>query len=103
MSNCVMFGPVVSFDKVDADKEHAVKVLEEAAEVFGAWQTMTLWKDGACGKDECVAIVTRERLLNECCDVVQAVANLCAGLGYSDMTEFMQECTRRNVERGRIS
>lgn len=38
MGNIVKIGDVRAFDNVQCDKAHALKVLEEAAEVFGAWQ-----------------------------------------------------------------
>lgn len=87
MSNCVQFGPVLTFrsDLIHNDKEQCVKILEEAAEIFGAWQ------EG-----------DREKTLNECADVIQAVANLCQALGQYDMTPYMVRCRERNEARGRI-
>ena len=87
MSNCVQFGPVLTFshDLIHDDKAQALKPLEEAAEIFGAWQ------EG-----------DREKTLNECADVIQAVANLCQALGQYDMTPYMQRCRECNESRGRI-
>lgn len=39
----VIVGTVPVFASTEADKAQAMKVVEEAAEVFGAWQT---WVDG---------------------------------------------------------
>lgn len=47
--------------------------------------------------------LTRTRLLDECADVVQAVANLVGALGVDDIRPQMAACERRNRERGRIS
>ena len=45
----VIVGTVPVFASTDADKAQAMKVVEEAAEVFGAWQT---WVDGGwCAGD----------------------------------------------------
>lgn len=45
----------------------------------------------------------RERLLDECADVIQATLNLVAALGVEDFRPWMKECERRNRERGRIT
>lgn len=94
----LMFG---AFDKPDAPKAKALKPLEEAAEVFGAWQD--------CDDMRFSPIMTarreyRQNLIDECMDVVQAVVNLL------DAEEFTQEdvdaaigrCNARNWERGRL-
>lgn len=90
----VYFGPVAVFDGIKADKDQARKILEEAAEVFGAWQKNEKEIDprGNNLRD----------LLDECCDLVTAVANLCAALGYSHMEQFMEDCKQKNIDRGRI-
>lgn len=53
------------------EKEAALKPLEEAAEVFGAWQEYK----------RCPTSTARERVYYECCDTIQAVANLMSRLG----------------------
>ena len=62
-----------------------LKPIEEAAEIFGAWQ------EG-----------DREKTLDECADAIQAIANLCQALGQYDMTPYMVRCRERNEARGRI-
>lgn len=90
-SKWVRVGSVRRFDRVAPDKAQALKSLEEAAEVFGAWQ-------------EHVATDTRrERILAECADVVQAALNLVAALGVEDFRPYMRACELRNRERGRIT
>ena len=76
-----------SFDKFDTPKAQALKPLEEAAEVFGAWQM-----GGGTG------------LLDECMDVVQAVVNLLDAEGFTqeDVDAAIERCNERNRERGRL-
>lgn len=78
------------FLNVRRDKAQALKPLEEAAEVFGAWQ-------GYDGPDGGM------RLLDECMDVIQATVNLLYAYGYStDAVELAAtRCRNRNTERGR--
>lgn len=86
----VEIGSVQTFPDVKPDKAQALKVLEEAAEVFGAWQRYGAedWKDV---------------LLAECADVIQATLNLVAALGVEDFRPWMRACELRNRERGRIT
>ena len=91
----VSVGNVATFAHVEPSKEQALKVLEEAAEVFGAWQ---LWDECGDGESRKVAEVA---LLDECADVVQATCNLVAAFGIVDFTSWMDACKRRNEERGR--
>lgn len=96
-------GEVQLFDERRADKAQAVKVLEEAAEVFGAWQEMNAERGGA------LARVNSMILLEECADVIQAVSNLAGavleemGGSGKDFEGCMCECTARNIDRGRIT
>lgn len=94
-----------------SDKEQAVKVLEEAAEVFGAWQQVD-----ACACDEVGLGVedcprcsyetfiggceNMQYLADEIADVIQAACNL-AQRYEIDMQEAMMRCEWRNRERGR--
>lgn len=90
-----------AFDKPDAPKAQALKPLEEAAEVFGAWQQCDDYRDCriTAFRDE-----LKRDLIDECMDVVQAVVNLL------DSEEFTQEdvdaaigrCNARNWGRGRL-
>lgn len=93
----VEIGTVQTFADVKKDKAQALKVLEEAAEVFGAWQ---LWDDldPAEKRDAFNAAC----LLSECADVIQATCNLLAAYGVTDFTGFMEGCRKRNEDRGRM-
>ena len=89
----VNIGEVATFPDAKADKAQALKVLEEAAEVFGAWQA---------GYDHDHPNPSRWPILDECADVIQAVCNLVAAYGVTDFAPYMDMCRRRNEERGRL-
>jgi Lar family restriction alleviation protein len=86
----VNVGEVPVFPNATADKEQAKKVLEEAAEVFGAWQDMS------CG------ISTESEVVEEIADLITASCNLASALGFDDLRPAVEECRRRNEERGRF-
>lgn len=88
----VSIGEVATFPGAKPDKAQALKVLEEAAEVFGAWQE-------ADGYDFADFLV--EPVLDKCADVIQATCNLVAALGATDLAPYMEECRMRNEERAR--
>lgn len=90
-SKWVRVGSVRRFDNVKPDKAQALKPLEEAAEVFGAWQANV-------AQD-----IRRERILAECADVIQAALNLVAALGVEDFRPYLKACEERNRKRGRIT
>ena len=83
----VRVGTVPTFASTEADKAQAMKVVEEAAEVFGAWQT---WVDGGWSAGD------RRALIGECADVIQATCNLLDALGVSDFTPYVDMCRARN-------
>lgn len=89
----VSIGEVATFPGAKADKAQALKVLEEAAEVFGAWQE---------ADDYGFADFLVEPVLDECADVIQATCNLVAFLGVTDFAPYMDMCRARNEERGRL-
>lgn len=80
------------FPDPKADKAQALKVIEEAAEAYAAWQDYD-----ASGN----AIAARA-MLDECADVVQAASNLMAGAASPrEIAEAMERCEDRNAVRGR--
>ena len=101
-SKWVRVGSVRRFDEVKADKAQALKPLDEAAEVFGAWQA-TASAELAHGGDCVLARLWRRMLLDECADVIQATLNIVAALGVEDFRPYLKACEERNRERGRIS
>lgn len=99
------------------DKHQAVKVLEESAEVFAAWQLYDGAKnyqselledtsDVAHAAFELVRqasiVDARDRIICEAADLITALCNLLAGLGVTDMSDAMLACEVRNRERGRL-
>lgn len=86
-------GEVAVFDHVEPNKEQALKPLEEAAEVFGAWQKWNETKN----------IEDATRIFEEIADTVQACVNLAAAVGAKDLTYAIENCRKRNIVRGRIT
>lgn len=90
-----------TFREVRDDKAQALKPLEEAAEVFGAWQELdsmrrspffSAWRD------------MRDDLIDECLDTVQATVNLLAAVGATqgEVDAAIRRMDERNCERGRL-
>lgn len=100
MASSVTIPPVRCFAHVMADKAQALKPLEEASEIYAAWQE---WYGPAIldGGDSVFTRAQKKALVDECCDVIQATCNLLAALGVTDLTDAMAACERRNQERGR--
>lgn len=101
-SKWVQVGSVRRFDEVEPDKAQALKPLEEASKVHGAWKAMTS-AELLHGGDCVLARLWRKRLLESCADLVQAALNLAAALGVEDFRPWMDACERRNRDRGRIT
>ena len=88
----------VSAFNMGSAKDKALKPLEEAAEVFGAWQNFT--------KADCKSerlIHTRSDVVYECCDVIQATVNLLYYLGASndEVSFMMRKVFEANKAMGR--
>lgn len=84
-----------------SEDEQACKVLEEAAEVFAAWQALDV-----CGaSDICMACsikcAAHIDFADEIADVIQAACNLAYRYGI-DVAEAMKRCTERQRARGRL-
>lgn len=88
------------FNNVSDSKGQALKPLEEAAEIFGAWQArrnMRFASRGACG-------AFRRDLIDECVDTVQAAANMLAAVGATqgEVDAAIKRMDERNGDRGRL-
>ena len=86
---------VSTFSTDCTDKEQAKKVLEEAAEVYGAWEGLGRpWAD----------FMPRDRLLDaladELADTITACCNLAERYGL-DLQAALGRVERKNLERGR--
>ena len=93
----VDLGDFETFRELRPDKAQAVKVAEETCEVYSAWEDWWHEQPGDDGGD------LAERLLDECADVCQAIANLVAALGVTqaEWQAAVERCHGRNDERGR--
>lgn len=89
----VNIGTVRAFPGVLSDKAQALKVVEEAAEVFSAWEQWSSVRDEGM----------RDMLVGELADCVTACANLAAALGVYDLARAVKEAEARNEERGRYA
>lgn len=87
------------FNDVSDSKGQALKPLEEAAEVFGAWQ-----KRNARYTPDAMYKVSRTELIDECMDTVQAIANLLAAVGATqgEVDAAIRRMDERNGDRGRF-
>lgn len=106
----VKLASVRTFPHVAPNKAQALKPLEEAAEVFGAWQEVARCRsNGLCGRecscvDDCGAVencIDVHNMLDEIADTIQASCNLAAALGVTDLTPYLARCEERNRHRGR--
>lgn len=90
-----------ALDEPDAPKVQALKPLEEAAEVYGAWQDCD---DMRRSPIMTARRVYRQNLIDECMDVVQAVVSLLDAEGFTqeDVDAAIERCNERNRERGRL-
>lgn len=88
----VKIGEVETFQDAKPDKAQVMKILEESAEVFSSWED---WRYKPTFEEQVY-------LLDECADVIQAICNLIAALEVDDFTAYMNECRKRNEERGRL-
>ena len=90
-----------ALDEPDAPKAQALKPLEEAAEVYGAWQDCD---DMRLSPIMAARWAYREDLIDECMDVVQAVVSLLDAEGFTqeDVDAAIGRCNARNWERGRL-
>lgn len=88
---------VEPFTKFVEPKAQALKPLEEAAEVFGAWQASGI--DGA----RSITPEMRKDIVYECFDVIQSCVNLMESLGTTDaeLREAARKVYANNIERGR--
>lgn len=88
------------FNDVSDSKGQALKPLEEAAEVFGAWQTC----DDMRYATTTIRRAFREDLIDECMDTVQAIANLLAAVSATqgEVDAAIRRLDERNGDRGRL-
>lgn len=101
----VNVGKVAVFTSVSVSKAQALKVLEEASEVVEATKRVVsdIEEGERIGMSRHEFVTgSRDDLLDEIADVVQASMNLASALGAVDFTDRMQDCRKRNERRGRM-
>ena len=104
----VKVGEVLTFPGVRLDKWQALKPLEEASEIHGAFQYFSNLIKSYQGNGEYMDVTTedidqaRRELIDECCDTITAVCNLLDALKVDDLTGHMSRCVNRNRKRGRM-
>lgn len=86
------------FNDVSDSKGQALKPLEEAAEVFGAWQEFDSMRNVPAWRD------MRDDLIDECMDTVQATVNMLAAVGATqgEVDAAIKRMDERNGDRGRL-
>lgn len=86
------------FNDVSDSKGQALKPLEEAAEIFGAWQEFDSMRNVPACRD------MRDDLIDECMDTVQAVANLLAAVDatHGEVDAAIKRMDERDGDRGRL-
>ena len=86
------------FNDVSDSKGQALKPLEEAAEVFGAWHEFDSMRNMPAWRD------MRDDLIDECMDTVRAVANLLAAVGATqgEVDAAIRRLDECNGDRGRL-
>lgn len=96
-------GKIETFPNVNPDKAQVTKILEEAAEVFSAWEK---WRSESSKVGYFQArsygmCQSFRNMVDECADVIMATCNLLASLDINNFEYVMEECVNRNRERGR--
>ena len=88
------------FNDVGDGKGQALKPLEEAAGVFGAWQKC----DDMRYATATIREASRGDLIDGCMDTVQATANLLAAIGATqgEVDAAIKRMDGRNGDRGRL-
>lgn len=92
----VHVGDVYIVQSARADKAQALKILEEAAEVFSAWERFV------CCDDKAMRSALEFYLRQEVADLITASCGMLAGLGFHDASEALEFCKLYNEERGRM-
>lgn len=97
-------GLVVHPFVIGTDKEGALKPLEEASEVYGAWQILD--EAVTCGENDGFTLeyiaAEKDRFADELADCVTACVNLATRYGI-DLQAALRRVERHNRERGRYA
>lgn len=88
----VEIGTVRTVAGCGADKAQALKVLEEAAEVYSAWERYRADPSGG----------SHDGLLCELADLVISACGMASALGVGDLSPWLADRTVSNLVRGRV-
>lgn len=105
----IKLGDVRAFPTVNPDKAQALKVLEEASEVHGAWHVLMDQiafyersdEDMRAVQNMPVVMYATDDIMDKIADTITACCNLAAALGVTDLTPYLARCEERNRSRGR--
>lgn len=88
------------FRKVEDSKQQALKPLEEASEIFGAWQAYYNMRFAS----RAAQLAFRRDIIDECLDTVQAAVNMLAGINATqgEVDDAIRRMDERNEGRGRL-
>ena len=87
--------------RMGTDKEAALKPLEEAAEVFGAWQELERWSKCVMYSGITVSdVLVFSTFACEIADCITACVNLADRYGI-DLQSALDAVEKHNMERGR--
>ena len=98
----VDIGEIHPFPNARADEEQAAKILEEAAEVFCAWQEYDRREQASIAPEEDAEIwcdLARVNLLGECADLIMACFNLRAGCVMAYQNPYMKNRALISVDQ----
>lgn len=89
----VHVGDVYTVQGARADKAQALKILEEAAEVFSAWENY---------EHDSSSSIRIACLRDELADLITAACGMFAAMGFEDAERALELSKARNEERGRV-
>ena len=91
MSKCVQFGPVRICSDILRSGSHIYEKMLE----YEKAERMHDLEGGAY--EGAVEAEKKGELLDECCEMIQNISNLCASVTERDMTEYMMDCRKRHI------
>lgn len=96
----MIIGEVRPLPNAKHDKGQVLKIIEESAEVFSAWEK---WMNNDFGTlDRSYdANPCYRHMIDECADVITATCNFLASFGIQDLRGIMANYEQRNMDRGR--
>lgn len=103
MSKCVQFGPVLTYreEKLTDRTRICSDILRSGSHIYEKmleYEKAERTHDLEGGAYEgTVEAEKKGELLDECCEMIQHISNLCASVTERDMTEYMMDCRKRHI------